>query len=74
MLQTLRAIIDKKGKIRLLEKVELKKEHKVLVTILGKDAVFDQDNETALLSEQALAKDWMRSEEDEAWKHLKQEV
>ena len=26
--------------------------------------------ETALLSEAALAKDWERPEEDEAWKHL----
>jgi len=26
--------------------------------------------ETALLSQQALAEDWDRSEEDEAWKHL----
>jgi hypothetical protein len=27
-------------------------------------------NETAMLSEPALAKDWLRPEEDEAWRHL----
>ena len=27
-------------------------------------------NETATLSEPALAKDWLRPEEDEAWQHL----
>ena len=27
-------------------------------------------NETALLSEQALARDWLRPEEDEAWQDL----
>ena len=28
--------------------------------------------ETAMLSEQALAEDWNRAEEDEAWSHLQQ--
>ena len=30
----------------------------------------DRRAETALLSERALAEDWDRPEEDEAWKHL----
>jgi len=30
-------------------------------------------SETALLSEEALAEDWNRDEEDEAWKHLQPE-
>jgi len=30
-------------------------------------------SETALLSEAALAEDWMRPEEDEAWSHLQSE-
>jgi len=29
-----------------------------------------QKNETLYLSEQSLSKDWLRSEEDEAWKDL----
>lgn len=31
-------------------------------------------NETALLTEPALAKDWLRPEEDEAWQHLRSEL
>jgi len=31
-----------------------------------------QSQETAMLSEAALAEDWDRPEEDEAWKHLQQ--
>ena len=37
------------------------------------DAPFVLVNETALLSEPALAKDWNRPEEDVAWSHLQQE-
>lgn len=29
-------------------------------------------SETALLSEEALAEDWNRTEEEEAWSHLQQ--
>jgi len=29
-----------------------------------------EKTETALLSESALAKDWLTTEEDEAWQHL----
>jgi hypothetical protein len=42
---------------------------KALVTIL-EDAPDARVPETALLSEQALAKDWDQPEEDEAWSHL----
>jgi hypothetical protein len=49
----------------------------VLVTILEETDEENQDfeavssgGETALLSETALAEDWTREEEDEAWKHL----
>lgn len=44
----------------------------LLVTIL-EDAPTTGVPETALLSEQALAKDWDRPEEDEAWSHLQPE-
>lgn len=39
-------------------------------TLQGKSAL--EVSETALLSEQALAEDWNRPEEDEAWSHLQQ--
>jgi hypothetical protein len=42
---------------------------RALVTILDERPT-DQPSETALLSEVALAEDWDRPEEDDAWKHL----
>lgn len=71
MLKTVEAIIDEQGNVRLLEPVDLPAAHRALVTILehGPDVNVP---ETALLSEQALAKDWNRSEEDAAWSHLQQ--
>ncbi|HBS27740.1 MAG TPA: hypothetical protein DD827_11575 [Gammaproteobacteria bacterium] len=64
MLQTVEAEIDKEGNIRLTEKISLKERHRALVIILEKEEV----TETTLLSEAALAKDWNRAEEDDAWK------
>ena len=42
---------------------------RALVTILEDRQVADP-SESALLSEAALAEDWDRPEEDEAWSHL----
>ena len=67
MLRTVEAIVEKDGSLRLLEDVELRAGDRALVTILGEPA--DPD-ETALLSQDALAADWDRPEEDEAWAHL----
>jgi hypothetical protein len=70
MLQTFEAIIDEQGNVRLIEPVELPTGQRVLVTIL--ESPFSDVPETALLSEPALAEDWNRPEEDEAWSHLQQ--
>jgi predicted DNA-binding antitoxin AbrB/MazE fold protein len=70
MLRTLEAVIDEQGYVRLLEPVHLPAGWRVLVTILDEPIV--DVCETALLSEQALAEDWSRPEEDEAWSHLQQ--
>ncbi|MEO7297863.1 MAG: hypothetical protein ABI042_04725 [Verrucomicrobiota bacterium] len=70
MIHTVEAIVDQHGKVRLLEPVQLDRQHRALVTILV-DEPSDAD-ETALLSEAALAKDWNRPEEDAAWAHLQQ--
>ncbi len=64
--QTLEAVIDEHGNVRLLEPVQLPASRRALVTILDDHLI----PETALLSESALAQDWMRPEEDEAWSHL----
>ena len=57
------------GKVQLLENIHLKEARRALVTILEEEPSA-KVSETALLSEQSLAEDWMRPEEDEAWSHL----
>ncbi|HEX6184540.1 MAG TPA: hypothetical protein VFZ44_11710 [Pyrinomonadaceae bacterium] len=71
MIRTVEAVIDEDGKVRLLESVRLPEARRALVTILEEMPAADV-SETALLSEQALAEDWNRPEEDEAWSHLQQ--
>jgi hypothetical protein len=70
MIQTVEAIVDEKGDVRLLEQVRLDRRHRALVTILSDDP--SEGPETALLSEPALAQDWNRPEEEKAWSHLQQ--
>ena len=71
MIQTFEAFVDAKGNIRLVEPVKLPSSSRVLVTLLeDKHSVIS--NEEALLSEVALAKDWNRPEEDEAWDYLQE--
>jgi len=72
MIKTVEAIIDEQGNVRLLEPVQLGSARRALVTIL-EDAPLVSSEESALLSEPALAKDWNRPEEDVAWSHLQQE-
>ncbi|HZB46835.1 MAG TPA: hypothetical protein VE360_16375 [Pyrinomonadaceae bacterium] len=71
MIQTIEAIIDENGKVELLEAVRLPEARRALVTILEEGPAAEV-SEAALLSEQALAEDWSRPEEDEAWSHLQQ--
>ena len=72
MVRTVEAVIDKEGRVSLLEDVTLPEAHRALVTIL-EDAPKLPVSETALLAEPALAKDWNRPEEDEAWSCLQSE-
>ena len=67
MIQTVEAIADEHGRVRLLEEIKIDGARRALVTILEERPSV---NETALLSEQALAEDWNRPEEDETWSHL----
>lgn len=71
MIRTVEAVIDEDGNVRLLEPVHPSKARRALVTILDEQPVA-RVSETALLSEAALAQDWNRPEEDEAWAHLQQ--
>lgn len=72
MIRTIEAIVDEHGRVRLLEKVRLPEARRALVTIL-EEAPRTGASEIALLSEPALAQDWERPEEDEAWSHLQPE-
>ena len=72
MLQTVEAIIDQNGQVKLLEDIKVTKPRRVLITFLEIEPSVTVI-ETALLSEPALARDWNRPEEDEAWSHLQPE-
>ena len=72
MLQTIEAVIDEQGNVRLLEPIQLPTARRALVTILEYEPLVDL-LETALLSEPASAEDWNRPEEDAAWSHLQPE-
>jgi hypothetical protein len=72
MVQTVEAIIEPDGKVLLLEPIQLKESRRALVTIL-EDEPITKVTETALLSEQSLAEDWNKPEDDEAWSHLQPE-
>ena len=72
MIRTVEAIIDERGSVRLLEAVSVPAARRALVTILEEEPSV-RVAETALLSEAALAEDWNRPEEDEAWAYLQSE-
>ena len=65
MIRAIEAVVDEGGRVQLVESIEIKGLHRALVIILEERPV-----ETAMLSEQSLAADWLRSEEEEAWSHL----
>jgi hypothetical protein len=65
MLQTIEVEIDASGQVRPLEPLIRLPPGRALLTLLD-----EQANETALLAEAALAEDWLKPEEDEAWAHL----
>ena len=71
VIRTIEAVIDEQGGVHLLEPVQLGSTRRALVTILEESPVAGI-LESALLSEAALAQDWSRPEEDEAWSHLQE--
>ena len=68
MIQTVEAVIDSTGRVRLLGEVHVTAPRRALLTVLEEPAAVP--GEAALLSESALATDWSRPEEDAAWSHL----
>jgi len=69
MLQSIEAVIDEKGNVRLLSPIRLPVARRAIVAVLEEEWI-NRVPETALLSEAALAEDWNRPEEDAAWSHL----
>ena len=68
-MKTVEAVIDEHGNVKLLEPISPGSSRRALVTILEETPVMTED---AHLSEAALAQDWDKPEEDEAWSHLQQ--
>ena len=71
MIQTVEAVVDATGHVRLLGEVRVDAPRRALVTVLDEPAAIP--GEAALLAEAALAADWLRPEEDAAWSHLQPE-
>jgi len=65
---TFEAIIDEEGNVKILQPIPLQGARRALLIVLDEPA--RTVAETALLSEAALAEDWLRPEEDEAWSYL----
>lgn len=72
MLQTYKATVDNQGNLKLPDHLVLPSGSQVLITILD-DKTDQPINDEALLSESALAEDWNKPEEDEAWESLQPE-
>lgn len=69
MARIVQAVVGADGVVRLLEPLHLSTTHRALVTILD-ERIDAEAMGGAVLSEVALAADWDRPEEDEAWAHL----
>ncbi len=65
MVQSFEAVIEPDGSVQIDSVIRLEKPHKAIVTILDEPAI----EEVTKLSEKALAEDWLRPEEEEAWAH-----
>ena len=69
MIRTIEAVVDEQGTVRLKETVRLIAPRRAVLTIFDDDRPPKVD-ESALLSEPALGRDWNRPEEDAAWSYL----
>ncbi|HVC96975.1 MAG TPA: hypothetical protein VND64_25070 [Pirellulales bacterium] len=68
MIQTVEAVVDGQGRVRLLGPVQVDGLRRALVMVLDEPA--ELPGEAALLAEAALGVDWNRPEEDAAWSYL----
>lgn len=68
MIQTVEAVVDESGQVRMLGEIHVVGSRCAFVTVLEAPAAVP--GEAALLAETSLAEDWSRPEEDAAWSHL----
>jgi len=68
MIRTVEEIISGDGMVHLAEGVQAESVQRALVTILEEESL-GFPNQESLLSEQSLAKDWDKPEEDQAWSY-----
>ena len=66
MLKSIEATVEINGEVHLREPFQIGHPCRAIVTILDEPDIPG----TALLSEESLARDWDRPEEDVAWSHL----
>lgn len=69
MLHTVKVVIDTKGCVQWLEKVQFDSPQRVLITLLD-----PASDESMIMSEPALAEEWLNEEEEAAWAHLQPEA
>jgi hypothetical protein len=69
MVFAVEALIDTVGNVKVLQPISIPTARRALVVILDEPSL--PIAETALLSEAALAEDWLRPEEDAAWSYLR---
>lgn len=67
VLRSIEVTVEKDGTVRLPTSVKLSARRRAILTILDEPMTVA---ETVLLSEAALAEDWDRPEEEEAWAYL----
>ena len=65
MLRTIEVEIDSAGQLHVLEPIGPLPAGRALLTLLT-----PEPDDAILLAKPALAEDWLRPEEDEAWAHL----
>ena len=65
---TIEVDIDEQGRVRPVDHSVAIPTGRALLTVVTLEA-----DDGALLSEQALAKDWLRPEEEDSWEHLRPE-
>ena len=72
MIQTYQALVSKDGGIQLLQELKLDSPKRALLVVFNEELEESLYEKSLpyLLSENSLAKDWNRPEEDEAWAYL----